>query len=128
MLFGMMLAFVSLSASAFRLHCEEDTVKINKILSMAAQNGGSIGERCVFVAKQLEGTPWSEPHDNDSIGTIMVNLHSFDRMGFVNIEHHLRITAPDVNQAVDVSAVAIHRIDTFHRHQYAPALTLVTLY
>ncbi len=89
MLFGMMLAFVSLSASAFRLHCEEDTVKINKILSMAAQNGGSIGERCVFVAKQLEGTPWSEPHDNDSIGTIMVNLHSFDRMSFVNIVYAL---------------------------------------
>lgn len=74
----------NLSAHAFRIHCQEDTVKVSAILSKTAEHGGTFGERCVFVAGQLEGTPWSAPLDNDSAGTIIVNMHGFDRLGFVN--------------------------------------------
>lgn len=81
---GMMMMMTNLSARAFRIHCKEDTVKVSSILSKTAEHGGTFGERCVFVASQLEGTPWSAPLDNDSIGTIIVNMHGFDRLGFIN--------------------------------------------
>ncbi len=67
-----------------RLHCADDSIKINRILEATASHGGSFGDRCVFVAKQLTGIPFGESADNDSIGTLMVNLHSMDRLGFIN--------------------------------------------
>lgn len=67
-----------------RVHCEEDTAAVSRLLGVAASRGGNLGERCVAVAKALEGTPWSPAADNDSLGTLVVNLHGFDRMGFVN--------------------------------------------
>lgn len=67
-----------------RVHCAEDTVKINELLQKAAEHGGSLGERCVFIAKELSDTPWAQPADNDEKGTIMINLHGFDRLGFIN--------------------------------------------
>ena len=90
-LFGMMATLMviilyPLSASAYdaRIHCAEDTVKINEILRKTAEHGGTLGERCVFVAKELAGTPWAPPADNDEKGTIVINLHGFDRLGFIN--------------------------------------------
>lgn len=67
-----------------RIHCEEDTLKISQLLTKTAERGGSLGERIVFVANELVGTPWSSPLDNDSIGTIVIGIHGFDRMGFMN--------------------------------------------
>lgn len=81
---AIMVAFTSVSASAFRIHCKEDTVAVSRILAKVAENGGSYGERCVFAAKQLIDTPWAPAADNDSIGTVVVNFHGFTRMGFVN--------------------------------------------
>ena len=67
-----------------RIHCQEDTMLVKKLLDVAANSGETIGERMVGVAKAMEGTPWAPPADNDSIGTMVVNLHGFDRMGFIN--------------------------------------------
>lgn len=50
----------------------------------AAKNGGTFGERCVFVAKQLEGTPIGVSPDNDTIGTLTVNIHTFSPLGFAS--------------------------------------------
>lgn len=76
----------SIDASAYdaRVHCAEDTIKINEILKKTAENGGTLGERCAFVAKELSGIPWAPSVDNDEKGTIIINLHGFDRLGFVN--------------------------------------------
>lgn len=67
-----------------RIHCEKDTVMAGELLRKTAEHGGSIGDRIVFAAHQLEGTPWASPADNDSIGTIVIDFHGFDRLGFVN--------------------------------------------
>lgn len=77
---------ISFSASAYnnRIHCEEDTILVSRLLNLTAENGGSFGDRCVFVAKQLSGIPLSSPADEDSLGTIMINLHGLDPLGFVN--------------------------------------------
>lgn len=80
------VVFTTTPAYAYepRLHCQEDTVMVSRILQKAADNGGNLGERCVFVARQLVDTPWAPPLDNDSVGTIFINMHGFDRLGFVN--------------------------------------------
>jgi len=80
------IVFTTTPAYAYepRLHCQEDTVMVSRILQRAADNGGNLGERCVFVARQLVDTPWAPPLDNDSVGTIFINMHGFDRLGFVN--------------------------------------------
>lgn len=77
---------LSSGASAYeaRVHCAEDTIKVSEQLRKTAEHGGTLGERCVFVAKELAGTPWAQPADNDEKGTIMINLHGLDRLGFVN--------------------------------------------
>lgn len=77
---------VSPTAQAYepRIHCSQDTVKISELLTQLAAAGGSLGDRIVNAAKALEGTPWAEPEDNDSVGTIVITMHGFDRMGFAN--------------------------------------------
>lgn len=72
------------NAASVRIHCDEDTLKVGEILRAAAKNGGSFGDRCAFVARHLAGATVGSAPDNDSIGTLMVNLHSVDRIGFVN--------------------------------------------
>lgn len=72
------------SAYSNRIHCEEDTLLVSKLLALTAQNGGTFGERCAFVAKQLSGIPIAPPADADSLGTIMINFHGMDPLGFVN--------------------------------------------
>lgn len=71
--------------STTRIHCSEDTIKVREILTrLSAAESNKLGNRCVKAATELIGTPWAYPSDNDSIGTMVVNLHGFDRMGFVN--------------------------------------------
>ncbi len=79
-----MICTFSASAYEARVHCAEDTIKVNELLRKTAEHGGTLGERCVFVAKELSGTPWAPPADNDTQGTIVINLHGFDRIGFIN--------------------------------------------
>lgn len=81
---AIMICTVSASAYEARVHCAEDTVKVSELLRKTAEHGGTFGERCVFVAKELAGTPWAPPADNDAQGTIVINLHGFDRIGFIN--------------------------------------------
>ncbi|MBD5358455.1 MAG: DUF1460 domain-containing protein [Bacteroides sp.] len=71
-------------SAGVRVHCSSDTVKAREILDKLQGIENKLGERCVAAAIELTGTPWAPAADNDSIGTLMVNLHGFDRMGFVN--------------------------------------------
>ncbi len=79
----MMVGSVDITA-AMRIHCSEDTVKVSRILEQLQTVQPKLGDRIVAAAEQLVDTPWATSADNDSIGTIVVNLHGFDRMGFVN--------------------------------------------
>ena len=74
----------NVNAASVRIHCDEDTLKVGEILRAAAKKGGSFGDRCAFAARQLAGTAVGTASDNDSIGTLMVNLHTVDRLGFIN--------------------------------------------
>lgn len=81
---AMMICTVNANAYEARVHCAEDTIKVSELLKKTAEHGGTLGERCVFVAKELSGTPWAPAPDNDEKGTIMIDFHGFDRLGFVN--------------------------------------------
>lgn len=72
------------AVAATRIHCSEDTVKVSAILADLQTVEPTLGARIVAAAEALVDTPWVSPADNDSIGTMVVNLHGFDRMGFVN--------------------------------------------
>lgn len=67
-----------------RIHCSEDTVKVSQILARLQSVEPKLGQRIVAAAEELIGIPWAAPSDNDSIGTMVINLHGFDRIGFVN--------------------------------------------
>ena len=98
------LAGVPLQTEAYeaRIHCQEDTVAVSRLLREILAKGGDFGTRCVTAAHLLEGTPWAQPADNDEKGTIVINLHGFDRMGFVNTVMALAAAAgqklPNVKQ------------------------------
>lgn len=100
----MVLAAATLQAEAYeaRIHCQEDTVAVSRLLREISAKGGDFGSRCVTAARLLEGTPWAQPADNDEKGTIVINLHGFDRMGFVNTVMALAAAAgqklPNVKQ------------------------------
>ena len=70
--------------AAPRIHCSEDTLKVSQILAKLQGVEPKLGTRVVAAAEELIDTPWANPSDNDSIGTIVINLHGFDRMGLVN--------------------------------------------
>ena len=76
--------FSSSALAGPRIHCSEDTVKVSRILGSLQTADKDLGKRCVAAAEELVGTVWAPAHDNDTIGTMVVNLHGFDRMGFVN--------------------------------------------
>lgn len=76
---------VSGAASAardYRYHCGEDTVFAQKAITelSATEN---LGKRIVAAAHMLEGIPLAASVENDSVGTLMVNFHSFDNLDFI---------------------------------------------
>lgn len=77
-------ALAAVPAPAQRAHCAACTERAAELMQKTAAGGGSFGERCLAAAKELAGTPYGANGDNDEEGTIMVNLHEFDRMGFAN--------------------------------------------
>ncbi len=81
---AVLFAPMRMAAYEARVHCAEDTVKVSRLLEETASHGGTFGERIAFVANRLAGTPWAQASDNDEKGTILINLHGFDRLGFVN--------------------------------------------
>lgn len=77
-------AFSGAQAYNVRVHCAEDTMRVHKMLDDLAGKGYDFGTRVVKAAHMLEGTPWASPADNDTTGTVVINLHGFDRLGFMN--------------------------------------------
>lgn len=65
------------------MHCAEDSLFVMKVMEEVSGIPND-GERLVAVSKLLTGIPLQSPSDNDSIGTIYVNFHGLDRLGFVN--------------------------------------------
>lgn len=89
-----------------RIHCQEDTLKVSRILGALDGKDKEFGTRIVAAAKELEGTSWAESPDNDSIGTIVIDLHGFDRLDFANIVLALAKT----------SLEKVPRVSEFERH------------
>lgn len=85
MILGILAALPSSGLCAnVRIHCAEDSAKVNALLKAAAAHGGAFGERCAFVAREMAGTKSGPAADNDTVGTLMVDMHSVDRLGFIN--------------------------------------------
>lgn len=84
----LVLSFLSMLVqpvvAGVRIHCKEDSTIALHLIEVASAAGDDFGSRVAAAAKSLAGTQWAPASDNDSIGTIMVNLHGFDRMDLVN--------------------------------------------
>lgn len=67
-----------------RVHCEADTVKVEAILTEISSKNVDFPQRMVLAAKALLDSPRSESVEYDSLGTVMINLHSFDPVDFLS--------------------------------------------
>lgn len=102
---ALMVTSAEARAYDMRIHCAEDTVKVSEILKGASALNAPLGQRIVYVAKQLEGLPLLPMPDNDEKGTCMVNMHGFDRLGFVNT----------VLALAEASSAKLPRVEEFER-------------
>lgn len=74
----------SVKLCAVRIHCSEDSIKVMEIMTDVSDKGGSLGDRMLTTALLMQGIKTGGSSDNDSIGTVMVNLHTFDPLDFIN--------------------------------------------
>lgn len=93
---AMALAAISTRAAlpAYRYHCNEDTIFANKALKSLA-GIEKIGDRCLAAARLLVDVPGAMSVENDSLGTVMVNFHTFDNLDFLNAVMALAKAAPE---------------------------------
>ncbi len=52
---AMLMALPGEVAASVRIHCEQDTAIVSRLMAEASARGGTLGERCVYVAKALAG-------------------------------------------------------------------------
>lgn len=67
---------------AVRYHCPSDSVKVLELISKAKE-GDTFGHKVVMAAKYLQGTPFAQAADNDSIGTLVIRLDSLNQREFI---------------------------------------------
>lgn len=93
-----LMTLCTLTGSAVRVHCAEDTVKVAELLRQLAEPGGKVSEKMLPAAKLLIDTPYVETTMADSLGTAQVNMHGFDPMDFVVSVASLATTATGTSQ------------------------------
>ena len=81
---AMLMALPGEVAASVRIHCEQDTAIVSRLMAEASARGGTLGEKVRLCGQGSCRHPYQSPRDNDSIGTMVVDLHGFDRLGFVN--------------------------------------------
>lgn len=83
LLLSLLVTACSLWGRQLPFHCEQDTVKINRILS-SLKDKQSAGDRMVLVAKAFIDSPQDDYYTTDSIGELRINIDSFTPMMFLN--------------------------------------------
>lgn len=84
------MVLFSIKAMAFNMHdpnvhCADDTLKINNIISRVKASGAeNLGERMVVAARELKGTGEDRYYTADSTATLRLNVDSFSPLMFVN--------------------------------------------
>lgn len=82
-------AFLFLFASSakgedFRIHCENDTVTVMRLVRENFNPGGDPGELTSVIAESFIGMPREEVTMEDSIGSLCIRTDAFDDMSFLN--------------------------------------------
>lgn len=67
-----------------RFQSAADTIKVNEIIRELAEPGAKAQGKVLPVAEKLIGTPYGETTQNDSVGTVCVNLSEVDDIDFLN--------------------------------------------
>ncbi|MCH5227340.1 MAG: DUF1460 domain-containing protein [Muribaculaceae bacterium] len=78
------LACAEIVKAEVRYHCANDSARVLTLLSNISQSD-SYGDRIVSAAKALEGIPYSQAADNDSVGTLVIRLDSLNQREFIYI-------------------------------------------
>lgn len=89
---GVVMAALSLQASAVRFHCEKDTAEVVAVVRQLADVEGR-GARVASAAEALVGRPADAAYYQDSTYTVSVNLDEFTPISFVNTALALAETA-----------------------------------
>lgn len=79
-----MLSFTGQSFAFSRIHCEKDTIVLNKIANDLSGVPNDFGKRVAAAAKCFVGSDAGMPAWNDSVGTMIIDLHTFDGLALVN--------------------------------------------
>ncbi len=86
----MMAAFTNIKGY---VHCQEDKDNAERIIATLGAKGGKISDMMLPAAEMLVGKPYAETTQNDSVGKISVDFHSFDDIDFLNTVVALAKTA-----------------------------------
>lgn len=83
------LLIITGNASAFdfgraEVHCSEDTLKANEIITLLKTSDGSKGKKMVIAAEALKNAVLDDYYKTDSIANLRLNLDSFTPLMFIN--------------------------------------------
>lgn len=67
-----------------RLHCSEDTAKINRILKTLKTSDALLGKKILQVADGFVGAGYDDYYVADSTATLRINVDSFTPLTFIN--------------------------------------------
>lgn len=77
-------AFAACQAREISFHCPEDTVTINRLLTLLRGEDIPVGDRMAIVAQNLMGADEDDYYLTDSVGDLRINMDSFTPLMFVN--------------------------------------------
>lgn len=75
---------MSVSVSAQRFHCEQDTVTAMRIIREMRQPGAAPAGLCGKIAEQFVGIPYVAIANEDSLGVAEIRFDAFDDFSFIN--------------------------------------------
>lgn len=82
-IFSLFVAF-GLSAGELKSHCDVDAAKVSDIVRNLKESDSFLGDRVVYAAKALEGSPEDDYYKVDSIAELRINLDSHSPLMFLN--------------------------------------------
>lgn len=83
-------------------HCENDSKKMESIVSVLSEGQASLGERIAEAAEMFVGAEYDPYYQTDSVGALRINMDSFTPLTLVNnsialARTSLRASRPDIN-------------------------------
>lgn len=81
---GCALAAQAINLRDPKMHCAEDTVRVNALIGDLRQNRTTLGEEIVYAAESFVGCPADDYYRTDTLADLRINLDSFTPLMLVN--------------------------------------------